>query len=307
MLFAESDLFGSNNTGTIMDINSTEYKETKARIKRKLDVAIEEDMLSSLNERRRNEFKHPLLMTLAACISLTAAVVLLFSAKGDTDPKEDSVKWEYAVARYGEKKSVMLPDGTEIWLHNDSWIMYPDRFTGKVRQIFSSGEVFAKVTKDKRHPFILSCDNVNISVKGTTFNYRSYPDNPEVELTLIEGAVDMKMVLAGEKKSMSVYPGQIIKANLEDGIISQLTTDPFSYISWKDTRAIYFNDETLENIVSELQRQFEIKITVMNKALLKTRYYASFVNGESPMQIFNSLNTIGIMKIKKDGNTYYIY
>lgn len=289
-----------------MDINSAEYKETKARIKRKLDVAIEEDLLSNMND-RRNTIKPVHLLAFAAGLFAIAAITVLSLAGRPFETSADSVKWAYTEAKFGEKKSVILPDGTEIWLHNDSWIMYPESFTGKVRQVFSSGEVYAKVHHDKRHPFILSCNDVNIAVKGTTFNYRSYPDNPEVELTLIEGAVDMKMVMAGKDKSLSVSPGQIIKANLKDGIISQLTTDPDSYVSWKDTRAIYFNDETLENIVTELQRQFDIRIIVRNKALLKTRYYASFVNGENPMQIFNSLNTTGLMSIKKEDNTYYIY
>ena len=74
-----------------------------------------------------------------------------------------------------------------------------------------------------------------------------------------------------------------------------------------DTRALYFNDETLEKIIAELERQFGIQVEVRSSALLKTRYYVSFVNGEDPLQIFNALNTTGIMRITRKDNTYIIY
>ena len=219
----------------------------------------------------------------------------------------DSIKWVEVITAYGEKKAVTLPDSSTIWLHNDSRIIYPDRFSGKTRQVFSSGEVFVKVTPDKKHPFILSSNGVNVCVKGTTFNYRSYPETSDVELTLIEGAVDLKMNIGGIDKTVSVTPGQIVKANLTEGRISQFTFAPEKYVSWKDTKSIYFNDETLETIAVELQRQFDIRIEIRSEALKTTRFYASFLDCDDPMLILKSLNTTGMMHIVQKGNTYFIY
>ena len=49
-------------------------------------------------------------------------------------------------------------------------------------------------------------------------------------------------------------------------------------------------NETLEDIVSDLERRFNISILIDDDSLLQTRYYASFVNGEDVYRILKSLN-----------------
>ncbi len=288
-----------------MDINSPEYLDIKAEIKARLDMYIEEDLLSISAEKDRK--RH--LKWLYSIPVLVAAAIAAFILWPRPETPEPPVKWTECIAAYGEKKSIVLEDGTKIWLHNDSRIIFPDRFTGDTRQIFSSGEIYAEVAKDPDRPFIVSSNNVNILVKGTSFNYRSYPESPEVELTLLEGAVEMDMKISNTEKTLIVSPGQIIKADLKDGDISRFSFSPETYESWKDGHAIYFNDESLALIVAELQRQFSIKIIVEDPSLLKLRYYASFINCTDPVEILTSLNSANNKKrirVYEEDGTYYI-
>ncbi len=288
-----------------MDKNSQEYMDIKAEIKAKLDLYIEEDLFSNQEYRKKKFSKWILGLPFMAAAVIAAALIWFRPA----ETAEVPVKWSECVAAYGEKKSVILEDGTKIWLHNDSRIIYPDRFSGKSRQIFASGEVYAEVAKDPDRPFILSSNDVNILVKGTTFNYRSYPESPEVELTLLEGAVEMDMNISNSEKTLTVSPGQIIKADLKDGDISRLSFSPEAYESWKDGHAIYFNDESLAFIIAELQRQFSVKIIVEDSSLLKLRYYASFINCTDPVEILTSLNSASNRRkiiVEEIDGTYYI-
>ena len=291
-----------------MDNNTSrkEIEESKIRVKAWLDAAIEEDMLSNAHP---TQGRGPLVAFLAGfsvAAALVAAVLLPRSITRPAAPQ--TISWTEIVANYGEKKSVTLPDGSVLWLHNDSRLLYPNHFSGDSRQVFASGEVFAKVTPDKAHPFVLSADGVNVVVKGTTFNLRAYPGASSSELTLLEGSVRLEMGGEGTPvQTIDVAAGEIVKADYQDGKISHFRFNPEKYVSWVDTRALYFNDETLEKIIAELERQFGIQVEVRSSALLKTRYYVSFVNGEDPLQIFNALNTTGIMRITRKDNTYIIY
>lgn len=288
-----------------MDNHSEEYLRTKRRIKHWLDVKIEEDILA--NSVKHNTRKRLIAVISSCTIAATFIFALMFYGFDVGNNKSLDITWHEVTTNYGEKKSALLPDGTKIWLHNESRLLYPSAFVGKTRQVFASGEVFAEVHKDKSHPFLLSSNGVNVVVKGTTFNFRSYPEATEVELTLLEGSVDMNLLVGEKKKVISLTPGQIVKVNFLDEKISMFSTDPSKYVAWKDTRVLYFNDDTLENIIKELENEFNIRVFVTSKSLLKTRYYASFVNGETPDQIFNALNTTGMMRIKKTDNNYYIY
>ncbi len=287
-----------------MDMNSQEYLDIKAEIKAKLDMYIEEDLMNNQEDKVKRFPKWLYSIPLIA-----AAIISIVILRPEKEEPMAPVKWTECIAAYGEKKSVILEDGTKLWLHNDSRIIFPDKFTGDTRQVFVSGEVYAEVAKDPDRPFVLSSNNVNILVKGTTFNYRSYPESPEVELTLLEGAVEMDMNISNTEKTLIVSPGQIIKADLKDGDISRLSFSPETYESWKDGHAIYFNDESLALIVAELQRQFSIKIIVEDPSLLKLRYYASFINCTDPVEILTSLNSANNRKriiVDEIDGTYYI-
>ena len=286
-------------------ISRKEYEESKARVKAYLDAAIEEDILS--NAHTREPRKGVFSFLLGAIAAFLLAVFVFHPSR--TVPEEPPVtSWTEVVAEYGEKKNVVLPDGSNLWLHNESRILYPDHFSGDKRQVFVSGEVFANINPDKVHPFVLSASGVNVVVKGTTFNLRAYPGSQNSELTLLEGSVRLEMSRDGVPTgTVDVSAGEIVKADYLNNKVSRFAFDPEDYVSWVNSRALYFNNETLENIIAELKRQFGISVEVRSKALLKTRYYVSFVNGEDPLQIFNALNTTGVMKIIKKDNTYIIY
>ena len=51
------------------------------------------------------------------------------------------------------------------------------------------GEAYFEVTKNRKHSFIVQTESVNVEVLGTHFNVESYPDDPEVKTTLLEGSV----------------------------------------------------------------------------------------------------------------------
>ena len=251
-----------------MDLNEYDIEARKARVKARLDAAIEEIALSEENGGRNRKRVWPYI---AGAVSMAAAIVVAVLLNVLPVSEDEIINWNEVLTAYGEKKSVLLPDGTIIWLHNESRLLYPSKFTGRTRQVFSSGEVFAEVAKDKKHPFVLSSNNVNVRVKGTVFNFRSYPKSTEAELTLVEGAVDMDFMVSGIKQSVEIAPGQVVKADLENGKVTRTCMNPEKYVSWTVRNALYFNDETLLNIIKELQRQFDIRVVVNNQNLLGRR------------------------------------
>ena len=154
---------------------------------------------------------------------------------------------------------------------------------------------------------MVSSDSVNVVVTGTTFNFRAYPDMPNVEVTLIEGAVALDCVTKIGRQNMEIVPGETVIVNMNSGNVSKYVSEPQKYVSWKERRALYFNDQTLDNIVKELQREFGCHIIIADKALGNTRHFASFVNEESVMDILSALCTHSGMRIEERNSTIYIY
>ena len=279
----------------------SEDQDRKQRVKDRLDHIISE---TDAREPRRRHTGLVLGSLLAA-----ACCVIAFLCVNITRLKSEicqTVSWTEVATSYGEKLSVTLADGSVLWLNNDSKLIYPDSFRGGQRQVFVSGEVFAEIAKDQKHPFIVSSDSVNVVVKGTTFNFRSYHDMRNVELTLVEGAVDLDCITREGRRTMAVIPGETITVDMVSGKVGKYMCKTEGYVSWKDRRALYFNDLTLDEIARELQREYGKKIVIADGHLAKTRHFAAFVNDETVEDVLNALCTHSGMKVQEKDSVIYI-
>ena len=273
----------------------------KQRVKSRLDHIISETDTKKPRRRRTG--------LVLGCLLSAACCVIAFLCVNITRLKSEinqTVTWTEVATSYGEKQSVTLADGSVIWLNNDSKLIYPDSFRGGQRQVFVSGEVFAEITKDSKHPFIVSSDSVNVVVKGTKFNFRSYRDMRNVELTLVEGSVDLDCITREGRRAMAVIPGETITVDMVSGKVGKYMCRTEGYVSWKDRRALYFNDLTLEEIAHELQREYGKKIVIAGNHLAQTRHFASFVNDESLEDVLNALCTHSGMKVQEKDSVIYI-
>ena len=85
------------------------------------------------------------------------------------------------VAQTGQNVLIdTLSDGSVITLNKRSSITYPSKFKGNTRAIALKGEAFFNVAPDKKKPFIISVNDVQVTVVGTSFNIKSENGNTEV-------------------------------------------------------------------------------------------------------------------------------
>lgn len=285
-------------------IPNREVSVSKQRVRSRLNSILADDRMQSYNANWKRHILTLSFLLFAACLAI---VILSFGNPYVNMNKEQEMLWNETTTSYGEKKAVTLPDSSVIWLHNDSKIIYPDSFQKGIRQVFVCGEIYADITKDSRRPFVVSSDSVNVVVTGTTFNFRAYPEMKNVELTLLEGAVSLDCMTRQGRQKMNIIPGETVTVNMNSGNVSKYICEPETYVSWKDRRALYFNDQTLDNIVKELQREFAQPIKIVDKALGTTRHFASFVNDESLMEILDALCTHSGMRVEEKDDMIYIF
>ncbi|RWW91943.1 FecR family protein [Flavobacterium cerinum] len=69
---------------------------------------------------------------------------------------------------------LLLPDGTRVWVNENTKIEYPKAFTGNTRNVTLKGEAFFEVKKDPSKPFIISSGLIQTTVLGTSFNIKAY-------------------------------------------------------------------------------------------------------------------------------------
>ena len=126
----------------------------------------------------------------------------------------------------GRHSSLILPDGTKVWVNSGTVLQFPEIFEKEKRMIYVEGEVYLEVTKDASCPFYVKTNQMKIRVLGTSFGIVAYKDENFQSVVLKEGSVAVEGYKSGK---------QIIKPNdlliLENGQMSVSQVNVYDYIS----------------------------------------------------------------------------
>ena len=176
--------------------------------------------------------------------------------------KQEIVYNTIVVPRGGEYK-LELADGTLVWLNSDSELRYPVKFAGSQRDVWLKGEGYFEVSKNPEKPFRVVVDDMIVKVLGTSFNINAYKDRGNILTTLVSGKVDIQDMSG--KSLVVMSPNQ--QVDFRHGKISSVQeVDITRFVSWIDGK-FYFNDMTLENIMSQIQRWYDIEVFFVDEEL----------------------------------------
>lgn len=211
----------------------------------------------------------------------------------------------------GYKARINLPDGSKVWLNGDSKITYAGDLKGKTREVFLSGEAYFDIAKDKTRPFIIHTRTINLKVLGTAFNVRSYENDKETETALVHGSIEVTLRNSPDKKII-LKPGEKLLVK-NSSIIDTLLKDKKAEVSdedapiavlakmryygndssivetsWTKNRLVFYN-ERLDKIALNLERWFNVSVTIKNEQLKKGKYTATIEEGDKLHEVLEAL------------------
>lgn len=204
----------------------------------------------------------------------------------------------------GMRSSIVLSDGTRVILNAGTTLSYPAAFVSNQREVKVNGEVFFEVSHDKDHPFIVSAENVKVKVLGTKFNVKAYKEDDHIEVTLTEGKVGVG--LGGHHDMMYISPGQQALFNKMKQSFSKYEVNLDYYTSWKEGK-FYFKSVTFLEIAKQLERRFNVHISVEPAKLQRTVFSGDFVRGENLEQILRIITADKRTDYTMRGDSICIY
>jgi ferric-dicitrate binding protein FerR (iron transport regulator) len=249
------------------------------------------------------------LISLASAAVAALLVLIPISYKAGMDAGEDriaSIEWVEVNVPSGQKQTVTLSDGTVLHLNSGSRLTYPAEFSGNSRTIFMDGEAFLDVAKDPDHPFIIKSQNVDVTVLGTSFNFRNFAQERMAELLLMEGSVEACVSIPDDTRTVRLRPGDKMRYNRLDGKMDIERFAPASYKAFYRDNSLHFFDMEMADIAKELSRRFNCDIVVVDEELASRRYFSIFTNNETLDQILSVMSSDGKMRVRRSGKTIYL-
>lgn len=238
----------------------------------------------------------------ASAVALLIVSSLLVSALHD----RTATHHVDVVASAGSKTRITLPDGSSVWLNSNAKMRYPEKFTGKFREVELEGEAYFEVANDRGHPFIVNTDGMRVRVLGTSFNLHTGSEDAEViEVTLTEGSVALFTPNNDSDVADRVLsPNQQAIYDPESHTLQVREVRPELYSSWM-TGTFVFENNSLQDIAMSLERAFNTHIHIEGEELKNVHLTARFSHGETLDEILSRLEAPAKYQyLRSEGSVY---
>lgn len=164
----------------------------------------------------------------------------------------------------GGQFSVVLPDGSKVWLNASSTLRFPSAFAKNERVVELGGEGYFEIEKKQDVPFrVKTPQGIEVEVLGTHFNVNAYSDEPFIATTLLEGSVKVgkkdqsRLIKPGEQATLSMDPG--------NNMIQVQAVDVDNVVAWKNA-LFRFKEADFDYVQRQLERWYDVDIRYEGKS-----------------------------------------
>jgi transmembrane sensor len=188
-----------------------------------------------------------------------------------------------------------LPDGSMITLNKNSSIEYNSKFTkGNKRSVKLKGEAFFTVTPDKKKPFIIAVNDIEVKVVGTSFNIKTI--NGQTEVIVKTGIVEVTR----NNKTVTLTPAQKIITQGKDTAFTKQTA-PDKLFNYYQSKEFVCDATPLWRLVEVLNEAYDANIVIGRKELRSLSLNTTFAN-ESLDKILQIIAETFQLQVVKKGN-----
>ena len=174
------------------------------------------------------------------------------------------------------KSKVLLPDGSEVWMHTETSLQYGSQMNKDERIVNVTGEAYFDVALDADKPFIVQTEGMRIVVHGTKFNVDAFPGSENTLVSLVEGSVSLET----ETENRFLKPGETATFNRKTLTLKVEKDDVHFASSWANTQLV-FRNRSLGDICKLLSKWYRIKIDV--DPTLSNKYFYTFTLRSEPL------------------------
>jgi transmembrane sensor len=240
----------------------------------------------------------------AAVILLVAISVAYFFYKGGLPWIQHTTELKIVTIEKGDRKKVVLSDGTGIVLDAGSSLKYKEKFTGKNREVFFNGEGFFEVTKDAGRPFVVHANHAVVKVLGTKFNVRAWGSDKKVTVAVAEGRVSLRSEKEATQKEVIIAKDQL-SVLLEGGVPSiPQSADIGEYVGWMNNE-MNFENAPLREILYQLERWYDVQFVIEDSSIT-AEHLTLHIQNKTLDDILELISALTDIRYKRSDKLVYL-
>ena len=203
----------------------------------------------------------PIIYAAAAAVLLLIAGNWLWRALVDRRSKQLATNELYFHNEPGHRSTLKLPDSSRVYLGAASTLRFKQSTDGS-RLVLLEGQAYFEVEHDEHRPFTVITGSLTTVDIGTAFNVRNYPGDPNIEVAVTSGKVQ---VLHKNEKQLAVLdPGKRLEYDTltQRCVVTSLANAGLAG-AWRKG-VLTFNKQPLKEVTDELQRYYGVRFQYTN-------------------------------------------
>ena len=243
--------------------------------------------LNSRIDKQEKKHKHSLRQTIAwsSIAAIILGVIFITTRLSGEDFSPPLIT--YSNAMEDSIMTITLDDQTTVWLNTNSSLTITSDFSERERKVNLSGCAFFEVAKDSLHPFIVSSDDFQIRVLGTSFGVSTEYMKDISEAILLEGSIQLEN--HNGYKLASLSPGQQALISKNSNSIEINNVDARKLALWR-FGIISLQNVSITEIIAYLETIYQVKIQMDDIDLFESnRYNFSFLKNKNPEDVLRYL------------------
>jgi transmembrane sensor len=193
----------------------------------------------------------------------------------------------------GHEFQLVLPDGTKVWLNAASSLRYPTVSAGAERRVEVTGEVYFEVAHDAAHPFIVKKGETEIKVMGTHFNVNAYDEENSLNVTLLEGSVQV----SNGTNHVVIKPGQ--QAQVRKSISVTDNVDLEEVVAWKDGKFQFGETADIQTVMRHIANWYDVDVEY--EGTITNHIGGTMSRNVNLSQVLKMLETTGVVRFSVKG------
>ena len=209
-------------------------------------------------------------------------------------PKQHALAYKTVTTKNGERKEVIIHDGTRLTLNAGTTLRVYEDFSNERRIDLLDGEVFFDVKRDERKPFRIHTNDLTISVLGTSFDISAYRAMKKISVGVVTG----KVGVTRDTDTLDVLTRtRQLNYNTETHAYTTGSTDAL-LLAWREGRVV-LNDLSFPEMAVLMKKNFDIEVQTHDSRIEKTKYTTELPASMAAADAVEVLAAIHQLKVQK--------
>lgn len=203
-----------------------------------------------------------------------------------------------------EKREVILPDGSKVFMNQNSSLRYANNLSGAERAVYLEGEAFFDVAQQEARPFVVYAKHTQTQVLGTTFDIKAYAEQP-VEVAVLSGKVAVSRKTEDKSANRLILTKGRKAIFKTDRQMEEIAIADPNLMAWKEN-VLQFKNVSIRSVMNTLESYYNVKIVIEDSSVASLDYIGYFSNSPRLEDVLDAVVATAPLTWTKEQGEYKI-